>query len=281
MLIAFILFVLGLSWGSFVNALVWRLHEQTKSKKLNVKSKTPGINLSIVNGRSMCPDCRHLLAWYDLVPLFSWIALKGKCRYCKKPISPQYPTIELIAGIVFAGSYLLWPSVVHLNGQWLLLSTWLAASVGLLALAVYDLRWMILPNRIIYPTLAVAVAGRVGYIAAFENQPLHAVLLWAGSIVISSGVFLALFEFSKGKWIGYGDVRLGLITGSLLADPAKSLAMIFIASLIGTLVIIPSLRAGKRTLASKLPFGPFLIAATGIMVVFGDRLLDWYKNLIF
>jgi len=234
-----------------------------------------------VNGRSMCPDCRHLLAWYDLVPLFSWIALKGKCRYCKKPISPQYPTIELIAGIVFAGSYLLWPSVVHLNGQWLLLSTWLAASVGLLALAVYDLRWMILPNRIIYPTLAVAVAGRVGYIAAFENQPLHAVLLWAGSIVISSGVFLALFEFSKGKWIGYGDVRLGLITGSLLADPAKSLAMIFIASLIGTLVIIPSLRAGKRTLASKLPFGPFLIAATGIMVVFGDRLLDWYKNLIF
>jgi len=188
--------------------------------------------------------------------------------------------VELITGLVFAGSYLLWSNTVHLNGQWLLLGTWLVSSIGLLALAVYDLRWMLLPNKIIYPTLAVAVSGRLGYIIAFGNRPLHATLLWAGSIIIASGVFLALFTVSKGKWIGYGDVRLGLITGTLLADPQKALAMIFIASLIGTLVVLPGMMAGKKTMASKLPYGPFIIAATAIMVVFGDSLLNWYKSLI-
>lgn len=228
----------------------------------------------------MCPHCKHVLAWYDLIPVFSWLFLKARCRYCKKPISPQYPLVELLAGLVFALSYIFWPDTVHLSGQWLLLGTWLACSVGLLALAVYDLKWMILPNRIIYPTLVVAVVGRVAYVAAFENRPLHAVLLWIASVAIASGVFFALFMISKGKWIGYGDVRLGLITGTLLADPQKSLAMLFLASFIGTLVILPALSKGNKNLASKLPYGPFLILATAILVVFGDRLLNWYKDLI-
>jgi len=75
-------------------------------------------------------------------------------------------------------------------------------------------------------------------------------------------------------------VRLGLITGTLLADPAKSLAMLFLASLIGTLVILPALSKGNKKLTSKLPYGPFLIAGTAIMIVFGTQLLDWYKGLI-
>jgi prepilin signal peptidase PulO-like enzyme (type II secretory pathway) len=270
--IAIILFVFGLALGSFVNALVWRLHEQLKKRK----SK----NLSIINGRSICPNCRHKLAWNDLIPLLSWLWLRARCRYCKKPISAQYPIVELVAGLIFAGSYLLWPQTVHLDGQWLLLGTWLASSVGLLALAVYDLRWMLLPNKIIYPTLLVAVAGRFAYIVFFEDSPGHSLLMWAFSVVIASGVFLALYIYSKGKWIGYGDVRLGLITGTLLADPAKSLAMLFLASLIGTVIIAPSLIKGDKNMASKLPFGPFLITATAILVVFGDSLINWYKNLI-
>lgn len=273
MLIGLILFILGLCAGSFVNALVWRLHQQNKSKKKDKK-------LSVINGRSMCVHCKHILAWYDLIPLVSWLALRGKCRYCQKPISAQYLVVELIGGLIFAGSYLLWPSAVHLNGQWLLLAAWLVSSVGLLALAVYDLRWMLLPNRIIYPTLLAAVAGRAGYIIFFDNRPAHALLLWLASVLIASGVFFILFMVSSGKWIGYGDVRLGLITGTLLADPYESLAMIFIASVIGSLIALPSLMAGKRTLASKLPYGPFLIAATAIMVIYGDSLINWYEGLI-
>jgi len=272
--IALVLFWLGLCSGSFVNALVWRLYKQKLGRKSNKR-------LSILNGRSMCVNCKHMLAWYDLIPVISWFFLGGKCRHCKKPISKQYPVVEVVVGLIFAVSYALWPSTIHLNGQWVLFSGWLLASIGLLALAVYDLRWMILPNKIIYPTLAVAVLARVGYISFFDPKPFHAVVLWVLSIVVASGVFFCLFFISKGKWIGYGDVRLGLITGTLLADPAKSLAMLFLASLIGTLVILPALSKGNKNLASKLPYGPFLITATGIMVVFGERILDWYKNLIF
>jgi prepilin signal peptidase PulO-like enzyme (type II secretory pathway) len=259
---------LGLCAGSFVNALVWRIHQQSKGKK----------KLSIINGRSICPNCRHKLAWYDLIPVISWLMLQAKCRYCNKPIKDS-PLIELCAGVVFVASYIFWPSTVNLNGQWLLLATWLVSSVGLLALALYDLKWMILPSRIIYPTLLAAVVGLTAYIIFFEPKPVHAVFQWIFSLIIASGLFFVLFTVSNGKWIGYGDVRLGLITGTLLADAQKSLAMLFLASAIGSLVILPSLLAGKRNLASKLPFGPFLILATGIMVVFGDSLLNWYKDL--
>lgn len=274
LIISISLFILGLACGSFVNALVWRLHEQLAGKK-NSKAK----ELSILNGRSMCPKCQHQLAWHDLIPVLSWLWLKGRCRYCKKPISAQYPIVELAMGSVFALSYLFWPGNLYQNGQWLLLATWLTASIGLVALLVYDLRWMILPNRIIYPALGVAVVGRAVYIAAYTDHPWHDFLLWALSLAIASGVFYCIFAFSKGKLIGFGDVRLGLITGTLLADPYKSLAMIFLASVLGTLAVVPHLLSGKKSLASKLPYGPFLIAATAVLVVFGDRLIDWYKGL--
>jgi prepilin signal peptidase PulO-like enzyme (type II secretory pathway) len=270
-IIAIILAVLGLCIGSFVNALVWRLHEQVN--KNNKK-------LSILNGRSMCPHCRHTLAWFDLIPVISWLWLRGRCRYCQKAISPQYPLVELIGAVIFAGSYVFWPLTVHIDGQWLLLAAWLVCSAGLLALAVYDLRWMLLPNKILYPSLVAAAIGRAFYIIGFEHHKVHAILLWVSSLAIASGLFFILFVYSKGKWIGYGDVRLGLLTGTLLADPQKALAMLFLASVIGTIAILPALSRGNKTLTSKLPYGPFLIVATAILIVFGDSLLHWYKGLI-
>lgn len=273
LVIAILLLILGLASGSFVNALVWRLHQQSLPK--NKRSKA---DLSIVKGRSICPDCGHKLAWYDLIPLGSWIMLQGRCRYCKKPIQDS-PLVEIVSGVVFASSYIFWPLTPHLYGQWLLLSTWLAVSVGLLALAVYDIRWMLLPSKIIYPILAIAVAGRSVYIAIFASRPAHSLMLWLFSIVIASGVFYILYMVSRGNWIGYGDVRLGLVTGTLLADPQKSFAMIFIASLLGTIIILPALMEKSKTMVSKLPYGPFLIAATGIMVIFGDPLINWYNHL--
>jgi prepilin signal peptidase PulO-like enzyme (type II secretory pathway) len=272
LVIALVLFVFGLMWGSFINALVWRLHEQSKKKK---SSK----NLSIISGRSMCVHCKHELAWYDLFPVASWLAQRGKCRYCRKNISPQYPIVELVTGVTFAASYLIWPHTIHLNGQWLLLAAWLVCAVGLLALAVYDLRWMLLPNRIVYPTLAAAAVGRAGYIIIFAKNKPHSLLLWALSLLIASGIFYVLYSIND-KWIGFGDVRLGLITGTLLADPQKSLAMIFIASLLGSLIAAPDLIGGKKTMASRLPYGPFLIAATAVMALWGDSLLNWYKSLL-
>jgi prepilin signal peptidase PulO-like enzyme (type II secretory pathway) len=266
----------GLGFGSFVNALVWRLHEQGEDKGQRAKGKVE--NLSIVSGRSVCPNCGHQLGWHDLIPVVSWLWLLGRCRYCKKPISAQYPLVELTLALVFTLSYAFWPTSVT-GWQWALFLSWLASAVGLLALLVYDARYMLLPNKIIYPTLLVAVVGRTVYLLGYEPRKAHALALWALSIIVASGLFAAIYYLSQGKLIGFGDVRLGLVSGTLLATPQKSFLMIFLASIIGVLLVLPTVVAGKRNLASKVPFGPFLITATAIAVVWGQNIVDWYKRV--
>lgn len=268
MLIVALIFF-GLCFGSFVNALVWRVKQNSKR---NIKTK-----LSIWNGRSMCPHCKHQLAAKDLVPVFSWLYLRGRCRYCKKPIEDT-PLVEVGTAAVFALSYLYWPYSLQ-GGQIVLFIAWLVASVGLMALLVYDLKWMLLPNKIIYPTLAIAVIGKLIYLIGYEDNKLHSALMWLLSVLVASGIFWILYVVSSGKWIGYGDVRLGLITGTLLQTPLKSLLMIFIASVIGCLVMLPIIFAKKRQLSASIPYGPFLITATWICGLFGQGIIDWYKRV--
>lgn len=253
----------GLAFGSFVNALIWRV----KTKK--------GLN-----GRSQCPNCKKTLSAWDLIPVLSWIFLRGKCRYCKRPISWQYPAVELAGALTFVASYYYWPVELTGAGNWLLFVTWLASSVGLLALAVYDFRWMLLPNRILYPTAAVAATGRLAHLIAFEPDKVQGLLNLALSVAVASGIFYFLYMVSSGRWIGFGDVRLGLITGVLLADPAKSFLMIFIASILGTLFVLPAMIRNQKKLTSKLPYGPFLIIGTAISLLFGQGITDWYLNLL-
>lgn len=264
MLIMILLAGLGLCLGSFVNALVWRVHRQK----------------DFVRGRSQCVHCGHELAAADLVPVISWLSLRGRCRYCRKPISRQYPLVELVMAIIFIFSYAFWPGGVNTPADWLQLTTWLAASVGLLALLVYDARWMLLPNKILYPTLAVAFYGRALYIGGFESHPFRALGAWLLSVLIASGFFWVLFQVSKGKWIGYGDVRLGLLTGTLLADPLQALLMILLASVLGAALALPLLASGRKRMTEKLAFGPFLIISTGLVLLFGDQLIDWYRSLL-
>ena len=226
----------------------------------------------------MCPRCRHELAAKDLVPVFSYLSLRGRCGYCQEPISWQYPVVELAMAGVFVASYFFWPVELAGIGQWLLFISWLGASVGLLALLIYDFRWMMLPNRILYPTLVVAAAGRLGYIAFYASDKAHQLVLLGLSLLLSSGFFWLLFLISKGRWIGFGDVRLGLITGTLLATPAKSLLMLFLASLLGTLFVLPLVATGRTKMTSRMPYGPFLIIATGVVLLFGQSIINWYHG---
>jgi leader peptidase (prepilin peptidase)/N-methyltransferase len=270
-MIVLVLIVLGLCFGSFINALVWRVHQQSKGKTQR--------NLSLLHGRSMCPHCRHELAAQDLVPVLSWFVLGARCRYCQKPISIQYPMVEAATAAAFALSYVFWPQALHAGGQWTLFITWLAVLVGLIALLVYDAKWLLLPNKIVYPAFFTALAGRLAYIIFFASDKSHSFWLLIFSVSIASGVFWALYHLSHGRWIGYGDVRLGLVTGTVLAKPSLSLLMIFLASILGTLASLPGLVSGSRSFTSKLPFGPFLIVATAISLLFGPNLIDWYTNL--
>jgi prepilin signal peptidase PulO-like enzyme (type II secretory pathway) len=264
LIVAIYLFILGLCLGSFINALTWRLHE----KKDWVKA------------HSQCPRCGHSLAAIDLIPVISWLTLRGRCRYCGQPISKQYPLVEFLAGLVFTGSYWFWPDSLAYNSQKILLITWLASSVGLIALLVYDLRWMLLPNKLIYPTLAIAAAGQFLYLIVYASDKPIFLLNWFFSVVIAAGLFFVLFLISEGRWIGFGDVRLGLITGTMLHFPSRSLLMIFLASILGLFFTLPSLVSGRRQLNARLPFGPFLIIATVICLLFGTSFINWYTSLL-
>lgn len=278
LMIVLILVILGLCAGSFVNALVWRLHEQerlTDHKKANKKLLQ---RLSISRGRSMCPHCHHELAGKDLVPLFSWVVLKGKCRYCHKSISAQYPLVELACAGLFVASYVGWPAAIE-GEQVTLFTIWLVLLTGLLALLVYDLRWLLLPNRIMYPLGGIAlIYAFSGVLAA--DRPHHALLNVFFAVAIGGGIFYLLFQVSQGKWIGGGDVKLGWLLGLLVGSPAKAFLLLFLASFLGSLVSLPLLATGRLKRTSTIPFGPFLITAAIITVLFGTTILNWYRDSI-
>ncbi len=279
MLICFLI-VLGLCLGSFANALIWRVHQQAEESKKKKPSKKRLDELSITKGRSMCPDCGHELSAKDLVPVLSWLSTKGKCRYCHKKISAQYPAVEIATAVLFVVSYVFWPYDLTTDGwQVIAFGLWLVILTGLMALLVYDLRWYLLPNRIVYPL--TVLAGSMALIqVAMAPEPASAVIDTVLSVLVGGGIFYALFQLSGGKWIGGGDVKLGWLLGLVIGSWAGSLLMIFIAALLGSLVSIPLIMDKKLKRTSVIPFGPFLIAGAIITVLFGSEILDWYTQLL-
>lgn len=267
--------VLGLCFGSFVEALVWRIHQQSLPKKQRAASDK---ELSMTKGRSMCPHCKHQLSIIDLIPLLSWISLRGRCRYCKNPIGWHAPLLEVVMAGLFIASYIFWPFELTGRGVFEFI-VWLPALVALVALAVYDLRWWLLPNKIVFPLLALA-ASKVLLVALFYGGGFSSIIDAVMSLSIAGGLFYILFKISSGKWIGGGDVKLGFAIGLILGSPALALLMIFLASLLGTVVALPGLLMKRLARSSKLPFGPFLITSTILVVLFGSILFDWYEAII-
>ncbi len=267
-----IMFVLGICLGSFVNALVWRVYKQEHTKNKRDKAK-----YSISQGRSMCPNCKHTLAAKDLIPVISWLVLKGKCRYCRKNISWQYPAVELLTAILFLVSYYSWPYALNGLGA-TVFALWLILLTGLIALAVYDLKWFILPNRIVFPLFGITGIYLLLRLIINRNDliPVLGSSMWG--LLIGGGIFWILFQVSNGKWIGGGDVKLGWLLGIIVGGPLASLLLIFIASLLGTFAAMPLIYKKKLGKQHHVPFGPFLIAACVIVLLVGGRMITWYKT---
>jgi len=260
MIIGILLF-LGLALGSFVNAFVWRLHEQDEVKSMKKLDKKYLEKLSIQKGRSMCPHCKHELTAKDLVPVLSWLYLRGKCRYCRKSIEDS-PLVELSTMALFGLSYAWWPFDLHGVGLYYFVF-WLNFLAAFMALAVYDLRWYILPDKIVFPIIFLSIIELVGSIF-FYKQGWHALTSALWGVLVSSGLFY--------------DVKLCIVLGIILGGPAMSLLMLFMASSLGSIVGIPFLLAGKRNV--RLPFGPFLLLSTFIVMLFGSSLINWYKTRV-
>lgn len=271
---AIIVGVFGLVIGSFLNALVWRLHEQGAGEEHPVKSAYDGKTLSITRGRSICPHCGHQLAASDLVPVFSWLWLRGKCRYCRGPISWQYPLVELLTGFLFA-----WSAVVlnpQGNAAWAGFVGWLIVLSGLVALTVYDLRWMLLPDRIVYPLIFIMLA--VLCIQTLLGQPESILLRHVLAALFLGAAFLVLASLAGGRLFGGGDVKLGFLMGLILGLRGVTVAALlafWAAAIVGIVLVL----AGRKTRKSYLPFGPFLAFGTLVAVWYGRPIIEWYLRL--
>ena len=276
-MIILILVVWGLTLGSFINALTWRVYQQSKRPKTKTTIKGRKVDLSISTGRSVCVHCGHELAAKDLVPVLSWLSLGGKCRYCRKPIEDS-PLVELATALLFVISYAAWPYELTTSLEWATLVVWLAILVGLVALAVYDLRHLILPNRILFPLMAVAAVFRLLLHWALEDSAQDTLVSIAGGLLVGGGIFYVLFQVSKGRWIGGGDVKLGFLIGVLLG-PSHSLVALLAAFYIAAAVILPLMIARRVNRRSKVPFGPFLITGLVLSMLWAEPIIDFYNSL--
>jgi len=286
MVIAIVLFIFGAAFGSFAAAQVWRLRakqladDKKHGEKVDNKEYEllkPLISGKLSEDRSRCLSCGHKLAWYDLLPLVSWLSLGGRCRYCRHAIGYFEFISELGLGLFFAVSYLVWPSELSSLLTVSVFTLWLIAGIVLAILFAYDLKWSILPDAMNWTLAAIGVlyAAVSGVQHAFNSGWLLGLI---GSLVIMSGLYGLIYLVSRGGWVGFGDVKLGIGLGLLLGSWQYAFVALFLANLIGCVVIIPFMAAKKLNRKSHVPFGPFLIAGTAISVLFGAQIIAWYTE---
>lgn len=249
------LFFLGIAFGSFANVIILRLHSGEKG---------------IFTGRSHCVKCQHPLIFWDLFPLFSWLFLRGKCRYCQTKISAQYPLVEFTMGCVFVLAYLtfvFWGGGDYAYLIWLLLIFFV-----LTILFVYDFLYMELPDEVSLPAIVVFFGFNF-----FNFTPSWQEALIGAAIPV--GFFGLQYLISRGKWIGEGDFRLGILMGLILGWQLTIVALA-LAYVFGAIVGIYVLIKKQKGMDSQLPFGPFLIVGTLLAFFVGQNLLNWYLGFL-
>jgi prepilin signal peptidase PulO-like enzyme (type II secretory pathway) len=278
--------ILGLFFGSFAGATVWRLRasqlreDQAAGEKLTASEKHEVSKLKskpLTKDRSVCLHCGHTLAWYDLVPLASWLFLKGKCRYCHKKIGATEPVLELAVGVAFAVSYFFWPTVIDTPLEIAQFVLWLVAIVGFAILTVYDLKWFLLPNKVVFPLIGL---GAVYSLLILTEQNFHPAILIHifGAVLVLSGFYYAIYVLSKEQWVGFGDVKLCLALALFLGNWQLGVLTLFLANVIGTLYVLPMMFRKQLDRQSRIPFGPLLIAGWFISGLFGHHILAWYMT---
>ena len=254
MIEAFLIFIFGLIIGSFLNVVVLRLKA----------------NEQFTRGRSRCPHCRHFLGFWDLLPVVSFIFLLGKCRYCHKPIAWQYPLVELAAALVFVVGFFHYFPVSYQAAALPAYLAYLVFVCFLIIIFVYDLKYYLILDSVTLSGFILALLFNL-----WLGRPLGNLLL--ASIIIA-GFFALQFIFSKGKWIGGGDIKLGLVIGAMLGWPMALTALI-LAYLLGSVVGLILIAAKKKGWQSEMPFGTFLALTTWAVLLWGDSIVNWYWHV--
>lgn len=245
-----IVFLYGIILGSFLNVCIYRFPKGE----------------SIVTVGSHCMDCNHKLKWYDLFPLFSWIFLRGKCRYCGKKISAQYPIVEFINGVMYCVAFAVC--------GWCLDSVLLCLLISaLLVISMIDYRTMTIPGKVD----AFIVLLGVAHLLLHREQWLYYIVGF-----VSMGVFLlliaVLFKKVTGKsGLGYGDIELMACAG-LYVGWGHGLLALIIASVLGS--VVEGIRMAVTKKNEKFAFAPYLAVGIVISALFGDLFLTWYYQMI-
>ncbi|MBB5360697.1 leader peptidase (prepilin peptidase)/N-methyltransferase [Rhodanobacter sp. ANJX3] len=267
--------VLGLLVGSFLNVVILRLPErmaaaweQEARDVLELEAEAPPMPPGIVREPSHCPQCKHRLSPLDNIPLFGWLLLRGRCRYCRAKISIQYPLVELLTGVLSA--VIVWkfgPSWPALAGLTL---TWF-----LIALSGIDFRTQLLPDQLTLPLLWIGML--LALLTMFVAAP--AAILGAAIGYLSLWSVYWLFKLLTGKeGMGYGDFKLLAALGAWMG-PVAILPIVLLSSFIGALAGGSLMIVRKRDSQIPMPFGPFIAAAGWVWFVAGDHLLQSYMQM--
>lgn len=268
---AFFVFVFGLVVGSFLNVLIWRIPREE----------------SIAFPPSHCPACAQRLSAPDLIPVLSWLALRGRCRYCGERISPRYPVVELANALLYLGLYF------RFGERWALLPYCLLASL-LVALTLIDLDHQLLPDALTLPGLGLGLLfglvatlfqrfGRPSPFGVYFGQLPYLfdqLSLWSGLLgaAVGAGVILLIILLSR-EGMGYGDVKLLAMVGAFVGWRG-ALGTLFLGAIAGSLVGVWLLLTGRKGRKDPIPFGPFL-AFGCLFLFFGDqwllRILGWWR----
>lgn len=237
-IVSTLFFIVGIVLGSFGNVLIIRL-PVCKS----------------IRGRSECPLCHHPLSLVELIPILSYIFLRGRCKHCSAPISIIYPLVELASGLLFLVAAITELSL--LTAAFLALALWL-----LLLITIVDARTKGIPDIFNFPLLLVGVA----YSSVAGTNPLSGILMGAG-------FFAVQWLLSFGRWVGSGDIILAAGIGALLGTWQMTLVMLFFAYVLGALIASVLLLTGKVNRKSHLAFGPFLALGAVLTLLFGEPMI--------
>ncbi|MGN0526008.1 MAG: prepilin peptidase [Acutalibacteraceae bacterium] len=259
--IAVIIFVFGTVIGSFLNVLIYRLP----------------IGMDFKKGNSICTSCKHKLNWKDLFPLFSWIFLGGKCRYCKAPISPRYPIVEALNGTAYVLIYLFIAGGTAIEGLNLKLVGYMIMMSALIVVSWIDFEHQIIPDSM---WIAIFVGGL--FIVAdtlitgtFTKEWIISKLI---GLVAVSGVFFIIAFVTQGRAMGGGDIKLMAAVGFVLGWKAVIVAL-FMSAIFGVLFALGRKIFSKKAMKGVVPFGPFLAMGSAVCAFVGENIFNGYLNL--
>jgi len=248
MAIIILFFIVGTFIGSFLNVVILRLYKKEQ----------------FIKGRSRCFNCERVINKLDLIPIASFLFLKGKCRYCSIGLSLQYPIIEILTGILFAFLFINYYESRIISYEFMFL---LFLGSSLIILFIYDLKYKLVPHEIIWPTVVGAIAYKtIPLILNTKELTLNALYYDFLSAIFATSFIAFIVIITKQKGMGWGDVPLTFIITFIPIFP-YNLFVFWLSFIIGGITGIVLLVLRKAKLKTEVPFGPFLIGALGLVAI--------------